>query len=67
MTVFLYGVVSNIRDICLDLCDFFISISMTLEEIEPKSFPKNALHFSQTFNRAIQQLKNACRTADQYV
>lgn len=55
------------KQICEDLSAFFISISLLLEEIEPKNFPKNALEFSQTFDRAIVLLKKECQTPEKYV
>jgi hypothetical protein len=57
----------NLKEICLKLCDFFIQISLQLEGIQPKMFPKNALQFAQTFERAIQLLEKKCGTTDQYV
>jgi hypothetical protein len=57
----------NIKDICVLICDFLIDIARELEQLEPKGFPQNALHFSLTFNRAIETLKKECNTSDQYV
>ncbi|KAL7073374.1 hypothetical protein ACQ4LE_007464 [Meloidogyne hapla] len=65
--VFLHIGQDNTKEICEDLSAFFISISLLLEEIEPKIFPRNALEFSKTFDRAIELLKEECQTPEKYV
>jgi len=67
ISVFLHIGQDDTKHICEDLCSFFISISLLLEEIEPKLFPKNALEFSKTFDRAIELLKEECQTPEKYV
>ncbi|CAK5073192.1 unnamed protein product [Meloidogyne enterolobii] len=66
ISVFLHIGQDDTKQICEDLCSFFISISLLLEEIEPKLFPKNALEFSKTFDRAIELLKEECQTPEKY-
>lgn len=65
--IFLLSDANSVRATCLMLSDFFIDVSLSLEMIEPKSFPQKSLSFAETFNRGINALRANYRTSDQHV